>query len=307
MSSFREIKSRIGGVRNIQQITRAMKMVAAARLRRSEQAIRALRPYSSRLDHLCARFLQRAIGDEHPFFQQREVRRVGVLVIASDRGLCGAYNDHVVETAADLIDEHPAEDYVLVAVGGRGLSRFRRAGYEIAEGYEDVFNPVHYVTAQNMCEDLREPFLGGEVDEVQIVFTEFFSPMRQIVVTRRLLPCPPHTRWREVMEHHERKLPAGMHAEPDSIERAQSSIYLHEPDYETIAERLLERNLSVQVYRALLEAQASEQGARMVAMDNATDNAEEMVEELTLQMNRLRQESITREILDVVGGAEAAE
>ncbi|MFO7955939.1 MAG: ATP synthase F1 subunit gamma [Candidatus Brocadiia bacterium] len=305
MTSFREIKSRIGGVKNIQQITRAMKMVAAARLRRSEDSIRALRPYSSRLDHLCARFLHGATGTEHEFFEERPVRNIAVLSIASDRGLCGAYNNHVVEATDRLLRESPGEDYHVTAVGARGIAGLRRAGYDIDQAYEDIFNPVHYVVAQDITAYLRSLFLNGTVDEVQVVFTEFFSPMRQLVVSRRLLPCPPELHHREVREHHARELPEGMHAEPEEVEMAEELIYLYEPDYEQICSRLLEHNLSMQVYRALLESQASEHGARMMAMDNATDNAEEMVEELTLQMNRLRQESITRELLDVVGGAGA--
>ncbi|MFO8009018.1 MAG: ATP synthase F1 subunit gamma [Candidatus Brocadiia bacterium] len=305
MPSFREIKSRVGGVRNIQQITRAMKMVAAARLRRSEDAIRSLRPYSSRLDHMCARFLHGAIGTEHPFFQEREVRSVGVLSIASDRGLCGAYNNRVVEATTRLLAERPGVESRTIAVGTRGMIGLRRAGLQLHDTFEDVFNPVHYITAQEIRQEFTDLFLREEVDEVQVVFTEFFSPLRQQVVTRRLMPCPPQVHRREIREHHTRKLPAGMHAEPESIERAEKLVYLYEPDYGTICDRLIEHNLSVQIYRALLEAQASEHGARMVAMDNATENAEEMIEHLTLQMNRLRQESITREILDVVGGAEA--
>jgi len=307
MPSFREIKSRIGGVKNIQQITRAMKMVAAARLRRSEESIRALRPYSSRLDHLCARFLHGATGTEHAFFDERPVRNIAVLSIASDRGLCGAYNNHVADATDRLLRESPAQHYYITAVGTRGIAGLRRAGYDIDQAYEGIFNPVHYLVAQEITAYLRDLFLGGTVDEVQVVFTEFFSPMRQLVVSRRLLPSPPELHRREVTRHHARELPEGMHAEPDAVQKAAKLVYLYEPDYEQICSRLLEHNLSIQVYRALLEAQASEHGARMVAMDNATDNAEEMVEELTLQMNRVRQESITRELLDVVGGTGAIE
>ncbi len=305
MPSFREIKGRIGGVKNIQQITRAMKMVAAARLRRAEEAIRALRPYSSRLDHLCARFLHGALGNEHPFFEERPGNRLAVLSIASDRGLCGAYNNRIVAHTVELLRERPERKYHLVAVGTRGIAGMRREGFTVHSGHEEIFNPVRFVTAQEICQELRQLFLDDQVDEVQVAFTEFFNPLRQTVVRRRLLPCPPERHRREIAEHHERELPEGMHARPEQIRQAAGLVYAYEPDYEGLCNRLLEHNLSVQVYRALLEAQASEHGARMMAMDNATDNAQEMVEELTLQMNRLRQESITREILDVVGGAEA--
>ncbi len=305
MATFREMKDRISGVKNVQQITRAMKMVAAARLRRSEEGIRALRPYSSRLDHLCARFLRGATGVEHDFFQQRPVSNIAVLSIASDRGLCGAYNNRVVDATVKLVEESPGEEDHVVAVGSRCIAGVRRAGHKVERSFEDIFNPVRYPVAQDITAHLRRLFLEGTVDEVQVVFTEFFSPMRQQVVTRRLLPCPPHLHHQEIKEHHERELPEGMHFEPEEAEEAERLVYLYEPNYEQICSRLVAHNLSIQVYRALLEAQASEHGARMMAMENATDNAEEMIDELTLQMNRLRQESITRELLDVVGGAGA--
>jgi len=305
MASYRDIKRRIGGVRNIQQITRAMKMVAGARLRRAEAAILALRPYASRLDRLSARFLRDAIGDEHPFLARRPVRGVAVLAISSDRGLCGAYNNRIFEAVQALLDKRPDQEHCIVSVGHKGTRRLQQAGREIFEAYEDIFNPVHYVTARSIRFDLQQLFLEGRVDEVVMVFTEFFSPLRQVVMTRRLLPCPPDTHYREVTEHYERELPAGVHADDAREEGADRRVYIYEPEYERIGEELLESNLTVQVYRALLESQASEHGARMMAMDNATNNAEDMIEELTLLMNRVRQESITREIMDVVGGAEA--
>jgi F-type H+-transporting ATPase subunit gamma len=305
MASYREIKRRIGGVRNIQQITRAMKMVAGARLRRAEAAILALRPYASRLDRLCARFLRDAIGGEHPFLARREPRGTAVLSVASDRGLCGAYNNRVVEAVNNLLDERPDQEHHIVSVGHKGTQRLMRAGREVYESYEEIFDPVHYVTARSIRYDLQQLFLQGRADEVVIVFTEFFSPLRQVVMSRRLLPCPPDTHYREVEEHYDREVPHGVHVEQPEEEEAATPVCVYEPDYEHIGEQLLENNLTVQVYRALLESQASEHGARMMAMDNATQNAEEMTEELTLLMNRVRQESITREIMDVVGGAEA--
>ncbi|MFW6189381.1 MAG: ATP synthase F1 subunit gamma [Planctomycetota bacterium] len=306
MASFREIKRRIGGVQNIQQITRAMKMVAAARLRRSEEAILSLRPYASRMAALCARFLREAVGTENPLFEEREVESVGLLVIASDRGLCGAYNNRIVDRAvAEIKQRAGQEEPVLCVVGERAIRGVQRAGYQVHAGYTDVFNPVHYDVAQTVRRELEQLFLQRRVDEVIVVYTEFFNPMRQQVLTRRLFPCPPREHWEQMQEQLRRRTPAGVHADVGEMERAESKTYIYEPDYDSICDELLEHNVDMQVYRALLEAQASEHGARMMAMDNATDNAEEMIDDLTLQMNRLRQESITREILDVVGGAEA--
>ncbi len=305
MPSFRELKRRIGGVKNIQQITRAMKMVAGARLRRAEQAILALRPYSSRLDAVCARFLAGAVGAEHPFLNERPVRGVAVLAITSDRGLCGAYNNRVVEATLDLLGERSAQRHFVIVVGHRGLSRLKSAGLEVYRSYEEIFNPVHFTAAQDIRSDVEQLFLGGEVDEAVAVFTEFFSPMRQLVVRRRLLPCSPARHAEQIKEHYDREVPYGVHFEPQEAQTGAEQVYIHEPDHQTICDRLLEYNVGVQIYRALLEAQASEHGARMVAMDNATENAEDMIADLTLTMNRVRQEGITREMLDVVGGAEA--
>jgi F-type H+-transporting ATPase subunit gamma len=305
MASFREMKRRIAGVENIQQITRAMKMVAGARLLRAEKAILALRPYASRLDSLCVRFLTDAIGSEHPFLVERPVSGVAVLSIASDRGLCGGYNNRIFEATRQLLARRSGQRDYLISVGHRNTLRLTQAGYQIYEAYEDIFNPVHYLTARSIRHDLQQLFLRGDVDEVLMIFTEFFSPLRQLVVTRRLLPCPPEVYRREMEEHYGRELPDGVHAEPEKLKEAAEQVYIYEPDYESIGLQLFESNLTVQVYRALLEAQASEHGARMMAMDNATRNAEEMIDELTLVMNRARQEGITSEIMDVVGGAEA--
>lgn len=305
MASFREIKRRIGGVKNIQQITRAMKMVAAARLRRSEEAIMALRPYASHLNAMCARFLREAIGTEHPLFLQREVHNVAVLTVASDRGLCGAYNNRIVQRALQEVRARGGQSPAVLAVGDRGLFGLRRAGYDVERSWTDVFNPVHYEVAQEVRGELESMFLSGRVDEAIVVYTEFFSPLRQEVQVRRLLPCPPQDHWQEVRAEALRRTPEGVHGDVEEMEQGARQVYVFEPDYNSVCDELLEHNVSMQVYRCLLEAQASEHGARMMAMDNATENAEEMIDDLTRRMNRLRQESITREIIDVVGGAEA--
>jgi len=305
MPSFNELRDRIGGVRNIQQITRAMKMVAGARLRRAEEAILALRPFASRLDGMCARFLQDATGAENRFFEQRSSTRLAVLSIASDRGLCGSYNNRIVEAAAELIGEHPDGEPLVLSVGKRGTDRLRVTGMAPRRSFEDAFNPVQFSTAQEIGSELQDAFLSGEADEVQVVFAEYFSPLRQLVTNRQILPCSPDILSRHIRREAGRELPEGVTDEVESIERAARSVYIYEPDYDDICDGLLRHNINVQVYRALLEAQASEHGARMMAMDNATENADEMIDELTLTMNRLRQEDITKEIIDVVGGAEA--
>jgi F-type H+-transporting ATPase subunit gamma len=305
MPSFREIKRRISGVANIQQITRAMKMVAGARLRRSETGILALRPFSSRLDGLVARLLADAAGTEHPFFQEREVGKRALLVLSSDRGLCGSYNNRIVAGAMRLMDEGGDVPTEIYSIGKRGTDRFKALGMQVTREWEDVFNPVQFTTVKEVGGELCERFMHQELDEVIIVFAEFFSPLTQQVTHRRLLPSTPEMLRDQVRQEGETKRPEGVSNEAETLERAESHVYNHEPGFDAILDKLLEYNLDLQIYRAMLEAQASEHGARMMAMDNATENADEMIEELTLTMNRLRQETITTEIIDVVGGAEA--
>ena len=307
MATLKELRSRIEGVQNIEQITRAMKMVAAARLKRSEQAIVSMRPYASYLDELCAGFLLEAMGADHPFFEMREPESYALIMLTGDRGLCGSYNDNVVRKATEIIDGRADQRCELFVVGQRGIVDMNRLEYDIREEYTDVFNPVKFTFAESLIEEFADLFLDHQVDEVVVLYTEFFNPVRQEVRTRTLLPC-------DVERFHERAVVReaesqlkGVRPLPEAFHNRQEDVYIYEPDYETICTELLSRNLTVQLYRTMLEAQASEQGARMVAMDNATENAEEMIDDLTLQMNRQRQENITREILDVVGGAQAFE
>jgi F-type H+-transporting ATPase subunit gamma len=190
-------------------------------------------------------------------------------------------------------------------VGKRGTDRFRALGLQVTREWEDVFNPVEFTTIKEVGGELCERFLHQELDEVLIIFAEFFSPLTQEVTHRRLLPTPPEVLRREMAAVGDAKRPEGVSNEAETMQRAEHHVYVHEPSFDAILDELLEYNLDLQIYRAMLEAQASEHGARMMAMDNATENAEEMIDELTLTMNRLRQETITTEILDVVGGAEA--
>ena len=304
MAKLKELRRRIKGVQNIRQITRAMKMVAAARLRHGERAILALRPYASRLDRLCARFVLDAIGIEHPFFKRRLPRGYVLVGITSDRGLCGAYNNNVVRTCADIMEERKGQHCILYVVGSRGISGVQRMGYEIKERYVGAFNPVDFSLSESIVEKFQDAFLRGEADEVLVVFSEFFSPVRQRVRIRQLLPCHMEEFRKQVLSEYDREVPQGVRRLPEGFKEPSQDVYIYEPDYEEICTDLLHRNLSVQYHRTMLEAQASEQGARMVAMDNATRSADDMIQELTLQMNRKRQEGITMEILDVIGGSE---
>jgi F-type H+-transporting ATPase subunit gamma len=305
MASFRELKGRIGGVRNIQQITRAMKMVAGARLRRAEQSILALRPFASRLDGMTARFLADAAHTEHPFFEKRPVKSVAVLSVSSDRGLCGAYNNRVVNAVHDLHAERRRQDFLLLSVGKRGTDLLRSHEGDLHRSWIDLLDPVYFTEAEGIGAEMQELFLSGRVDEVLVVFAEYHSPMSQVVTVRQLLPSPPGHIDDHIETNAQGRLPSGVSNEVEAIRHAASQVYEYEPDFESMLDSLMRYNMNVQLYRALLEAQASEHGARMMAMDNATENAEEMIEDMTLTMNRLRQESITAELIDVIGGVEA--
>jgi len=304
MARLKELRRRIKGVQNIRQITRAMKMVAAARLRHSERAILALRPYASRLDRLCARFVLDAIGTEHPFFKKRPPRGYVLIGITSDRGLCGAYNNNVIRACAEIMRQRTGQRCILYAIGSRGIGALQRMGYEVRERYVDAFNPVDFSVSESIVSKFQDAFLSGDADEVLVVFSEFFSPARQRVRIRQLLPCNVEDFRRQVLSEYDREVPQGVSRLPREFKEPSRDVYIYEPHYEGICADLLHRNLSVQFHRTMLEAQASEQGARMVAMDNATRNADDMIQELTLQMNRQRQESITMEMLDVIGGSE---
>jgi F-type H+-transporting ATPase subunit gamma len=306
MASYRELKHRIGGVQNIQQITRAMKMVAAARLRRAEEAVLAVRPYCTRLERVCACFLRDAVGSEHPFMERRPVQNVAVVSIASDRGLCGSYNNRITEATMQLVKADPGRTHRIFAVGQRGASRLKRVT-GVEKAYVDVFNPVAYETAEQIIDDAGALFLAGEVDEVVLIYTMFFSPLRQEPAQRCLLPFAPAEYLDDLGRIYGGRQPEGVDFDPQAVCEEAAAAFIYEPDYEAICGPLLRRNATAQLYRALLEAQASEHGARMIAMDNATENADEMIEELTLHMNRIRQEDITTELLDVVGGAGALE
>lgn len=304
MATLKQIRRRIRGVENIHQITRAMKMIAAARLRKAEQAILALRPYASHLEMLAARFFSDAAGTEHPFFETRDGNSYLLVALTSDRGLCGAYNNNVIRACVDQIRQRPGSTPRLHAVGRKGIVGLQRLGYAVAARYTDVLDAVTFERAEQIVGECERLFLEEEVDEVLVVYTEFFNPVNQQLRTKGFLPCDPTEIMAQIRKEYERPLPKGVASEPEEFQEADAEVSVYEPDYKAICADLVHANLTVQFYRILIEAQASEHGARMVAMDNATDNAEEMIEQLSLQMNRQRQETITRELLDIVGGAE---
>jgi len=285
MATLQDIRRRIRSVQSTQKITRAMKFVAAAKLRRAQERIVEARPYAIKMAEL-VQVLGRGLGeDKHPLLARREAVRPLYVVVTADKGLCGAFNSNVIRRALDLLRGRPADAMALVAVGRKSRDFFRRRPWPLRVERVGLLDRLTFEQARELAQELIQAFLAAEVDEVWLVFNEFRSVAVQKVVVERLLPIEP---------------PAAEEAgEGPGVE------YLYEPDPATILGALLPRHVEVQVYRALLESAAGEHGARMTAMEAATKNADEMIGQLTMQYNKARQERITKELLDIVGGAEA--
>jgi len=285
MATLQDIRRRIRSVQSTQKITRAMKFVAAAKLRRAQERIVEARPYAIKMAEL-VQVLGRGLGeDKHPLLARREAVRPLYVVVTADKGLCGAFNSNVIRRALDLLRGRPADAMALVAVGRKSRDFFRRRPWPVRVERVGLLDRLTFEQARELAQELIQAFLAAEVDEVWLVFNEFRSVAVQKVVVERLLPIEP---------------PAAEEAgEGSGVE------YLYEPDPATILGALLPRHVEVQVYRALLESAAGEHGARMTAMEAATKNADEMIGQLTMQYNKARQERITKELLDIVGGAEA--
>jgi len=280
--ALRDIRRRIASVRSTRQITNTMKMVAAARLRRAQEALFRARPYAWGLERLIGDLCVRVRKESHPLLAPGTSGRGALVVVTSDRGLCGAFNSNVLRRAIERMAERPEVEMGLISVGKKGRDFFRRRGWPVLHEEVGIFQELSIDRARNLAERIEELYLSGDLEFVEVVHQEFRSPVRQEVVLRPLLPIVPH----EPVEGPVRP-------------------YLYEPSEEALLEVLLLRYLVVQMWRVLLESFAAEQGARMVAMENATDNADEMIEELTLLYNKARQAAITKEILEVAGGAEA--
>ncbi len=291
MPSLRDFKRRIGSVKNTQQITRAMKLVAASKVRRAQERIENARPYCDHISELVNSLALRIEGEPPPLLRDdlKDDRAV-LLVVTSDKGLCGAYNTNVNRMALQYLHkrEEEGKETALIVVGRKGRDFLSRRGYRAAHEYAEVYGKINFDLAKEIADLLTAEFLEGRADEVHVLTTEFISIIRQSVRLGRLIPLAPPV--------------------PDAIDPRGDPVltdYLYEPSPEKVLENILPRHISVQVYRALLDAEASEFGARMTAMDSATRNAEEMIAALTLRMNRVRQAYITKEIIEVVCGADA--
>ncbi|MBE0605872.1 MAG: ATP synthase F1 subunit gamma [Deltaproteobacteria bacterium] len=286
MANLRAIRKRVSSVKSTQQITRAMKMVSAAKLRRAQDGINAARPYARKMREVVTAVAGRAGADAHPLLTAREEKRLALLVVTSDRGLCGSFNSGLTRAVHRFLKEHrdEYEEITLFVVGRKGRDFFRRREIPIRKEFLGVLGSVSRQHAETIAGDLVGGFLDGEFDEVQIAFNEFRSAISQIVRFEKLFPIA---------------LESSGETGGDEVD------YLYEPSREEILAKLLPRYVQMTILRVLLESVAGEHGARMTAMDSATNNSADMIARLTLQMNRARQATITTELTEIVSGAEA--
>jgi F-type H+-transporting ATPase subunit gamma len=306
MATQQDIKSRISSVKNIRKITRAMEMVAAARLRKAEQRIEELRPYADAIRRMTRQAVSAAESIPNlPILQEHDsVQNVGLLLVTGDRGLAGSFNSQIVR-AGNQRNREIDENVKWYAVGRRGVSSITFRGMNLAGGYTGFTDRPSYSDARHVADELIQHYVDGEVDRVEILYNGYISPMTQEVRHETLLPL----QQADVLGDEEDGDEGGEATSGDSGDDDQPdhsrSLWIYEPEPEAILERLAPDYVEISIYRALLESTASEHGARMTAMRNASENAAELIDDLTLEANRQRQAEITQEIMEVVAGAEA--
>ena len=290
MATLRDIKRRIVGVKNTQQITKAMKMVAAARLRRAQENIINARPYSKKILEVLSHLLELEGNSNNPLFAERKVKNVAVVLVTSDRGLCGGFNMNIIkkveELAAGELSEYYADGRLsLYCVGKKGVDYFSHKDYKIEGSYPYIFTGLKFDFAVKLVNELKRRYLSGEIDRVIIVYNEFKSVIQQKISDEQFLPVKPF--------------------EKKDGSKESFAEFIYEPDKSTIIDKLIPRHLNAQMWKVLLESYAAELGARMTAMDMATENAKELIKSLQLTFNKEKQAAITKEILEIVSGANA--
>ena len=284
MATLKAIRRRIASVRNIQQITNAMRMVSAARLRRAQEAAEAARPYAEKLEAVLHNLAGQSQTLVHPLLTKREEAKIDLMLYTSDRGLCGSFNSSLIREAEAFINTHPAQEVTISCVGRRGFDYFRRRQTPMAEEHINLGGKYTSALAHDIGLRMTERFLSGESDGFYILYARFRSALVQVPTLDQVLPIVPQ----------------------EQDDAASTSLdYLYEPTAQGLLSRLLTRYVDMLLYRAMLESVASEHGARMTAMENATNNAVEMIDTLTLDMNRARQADITRELLEIVATGES--
>jgi F-type H+-transporting ATPase subunit gamma len=294
MATLREIRRRVTGVKNTQKITKAMKMVAAAKLRRAQEALLAARPYARKMNELLRHLVTKIDPSVHPLLMEREIKRVVLVVVSGDRGMCGAFNGNIIKAAIDYIRSHYSDllqkpDGVrLVTVGKKGTDFFIKRNYNVYAKHVGIFGNLHIGHARSIIQQLTDEYLKGEFDKVEIIYNEFKSVIQQRVIVEQILPIPP-----EQIE------------KTNDLRSLAQVDYIYEPSSNEIINDLLPKHLNFLMWHVLLESSTAEEGARMTAMNNATENAKDLIRDLTLSYNKARQASITKELLEIVSGAEA--
>lgn len=286
MATLREIRNRISSIKSTQQITKAMKMVAAAKLRRAQENIMAIRPYANSMREMIKHLadLDENVGSLE-VLAKRPVEKVLIVCIGADRGLCGGFNANVIRSTLGLINKYSGMDYELFTIGNKTSEFFRKRDYPVFEKKMNFFHELSFVKAVEISRSLTSAFTSGMFDRIEIVYNEFKSALQQDVVTESFLPF-------------------AVDEEADT-KSLTSTDYIYELDILTILNTIIPKHLNIQIWRSILESNASEQGARMTAMENATENAEEIKSKLILTYNRARQAAITKELSEIVGGADA--
>lgn len=308
MATLRDIRRRIGGVKSTQKITKAMKMVAAAKLRRAQDAIISARPYARKMKELLQHLSNTVDLSANPLFTVRPLERVAVVIVTSDRGLCSAFNSNIIKAAVNHINSNYKEllashNVKLTCVGKKGFDFFMKRNYKVVNKHVGIFGSLQFSNAQAIVNEIVEGFLKGEYDRVEVIYNEFKSVIQQKIVVEQFLPIP--------KDEIETKTQTTQRVVDDPTLRESSAKlksiidYIYEPSREEIVSSLIPKNLNFQMWRVLLESNAAEQGARMTAMDNATTNASDLIRDLQLSYNKARQASITKELLEIVSGAEA--
>jgi F-type H+-transporting ATPase subunit gamma len=288
MATLREIRQRITGVKNTQKITKAMKMVAAARLRRAQEAIIATRPYARKLGELLRHLVTKVDVNLNSLLVSRDAKNVLLVVVTADRGLCGSFNGNIIKAAVNHLKIYSGLNVRMLTVGRKGSDFFGKRNFNVTTKHPGIFTDLDFSDARKIVQEVTEGFLRGDYDRVDVIYNEFKSVIQQRIVIEQLLPIPPEE----------------IKAKGDLHSLAQVD-YIYEPSSAEIVNALLPLHLNFQMWRILLESNAAEQGARMSAMDNATENAKELIRDLTLKFNNARQASITKELLEIVSGAEA--
>jgi len=290
MANLKEVRNRIKSVSSTQQITKAMKMVSAAKLKRATNAIIQLRPYASKLKDLLANLSASLEDNTSPYLQEREPVRVLVVVVSSNRGLAGAFNTNVIKTANNLIAEkYPkqlaAGNVSIVAIGKKAQEFYQRRKYNVIGNNNDLYSDLNFENASKITEAIMQGFVNGDYDRVELVYNHFRNAAVQYLIAEQLLPVPKAEKKEEI--------------------KAANVDYILEPSQQEIVEQLIPKNIKIQLYRAVLDSNASEHGARMTAMDKATENAGELLKSLKLSYNQARQAAITTELTEIVSGAAA--